>query len=215
MKEICILLVLATICGTMFHAFAEEPETLHTWRFQGKAGPVEIKLSRVVEMTGAKTTTLHIYSPDYSPRSVIEEARFLATVLQDLPKLGVSAESLDWISFRFNESEAVRRLAKHVASSRRWREALKTKKVAVVYPLVTSFLNSSGAYKEWDQVFERRGLVLKVAGVEEVIMEPFSQAGLNCPTGADCNGLVVPKDALIQMNVEPIPHRRFLGTTQE
>ena len=207
MKQICIFLVLVMICGTMFQAFAEEPETLYTWRFQGKAGPVEIKLDRVMETTGAKTTTLHIYSPDSSPRSVIEEAGFLATVLKDLPKAGVTAESLDWISFRLSESEAVSRLAKRVASSRRWREALWTKKVSVVYPLVASLLNNSGAYKEWDQVFEQRGLALKVSGVEEVIMEPFSQVGLSCPTGANCKGLIVPKDALVQMNVEPIQRR--------
>ncbi len=117
-----------------------------------------MKLTQFVEKTGAKTTTLHIYSQGPSPRSVIEEAGFLATILEDLPKAGVSAESLGWISFRFNESQAVRRVAKYAASSRQWRGALRTKKVSVVYPLVTSFLNSSGAYKEWDRIFQQHGL---------------------------------------------------------
>jgi hypothetical protein len=207
MKRMCILLVLAAICGTAFRSLADEPETLKTWRFQGKAGSVEIKLTLAIEKTGAKTTTLHVYSPDSSPRSVIEEAGFLAIVLEDLPKVGVTAGSLDWISFRFNEPEAVRRVARYAASSKRWRGALKTKNAPVIYPLVASSLNGSGAYKEWDQVFEQHGLRLKVAGVEEVIMEPFSQAGSVCPGSADCNLLMVPKDALVQMNVEPIIHR--------
>jgi hypothetical protein len=207
MKRMCILLVLAAIYGTTFRALAQEPEALKTWRFQGKAGAVEMKLTRVVEKAGAKTTTLNIYSPDSSPRSVAEEAEFLATVLEDLPKVGVSAESLAWISFRFNESEAVRRVANYAASSGQWRAALKTKKASTVYPLVTLFLNSSGAYKEWDRVFEQHGLALKVVGVEEVIMEPFPEAGSNCPGSADCSDLLVPKDALVQMNVDPITHR--------
>jgi hypothetical protein len=203
----CTLLVLAAFLGTALQSLAQEPETLRTWRFLGKAGAVEMKLTRFVEKTGAKTITLHIYSPDASPRSVIEEAGFLATVLDDLPKVGVSAQSLDWISFRFNESEAVGRVAGYAASSSQWRDALRTKKVSVVYPLVASFLNSSGAYKEWARVFEQHGLTLKVAGVEEVIMEPFSEAGSSCPRNADCNNLIVPKDALVQMNVDPIIHR--------
>jgi len=158
-----------------------------------------------VQKTGRKATSLNVYSPEGSPRSVIEEAGFLARVSDDLPEVGVSAQSLDWISFRFNESEAVRRVAMYAASSGQWRGALRARRISVVYPLVTSFLNNSGAYEEWDRVFKQHGLALKLACVEEVIMEPFSQAGSSCPRDRVCNNLIVPKDALVQMNVGPVP----------
>lgn len=58
--------------------------------------------------TRRTATSLHVYSPDGAPRSVTQEAGFLRTALDDLPKAGISVQSLDWISFRCNESEAVR-----------------------------------------------------------------------------------------------------------
>jgi hypothetical protein len=204
MRQKCTLLFVLAVLGTALQSLAQEPETQKTWRFQGKAGVVEIKLTRFVDPDGTKPTSLHIYSPNGGPRSVTEEAEFLAKVLDDLPSTGVDAQSLDWISFRFNEPEAVRKVAAYAASSKQWRGALKTKSVSVAYPLVTSFLNESGAYKEWDRVFRSHGLTLKVAGVEEVIMEPFSQAGASCPQATDCSNLLVPKDALVQINVVPI-----------
>ena len=71
----CILLVLVAICGTTFQALAEEePEALKTWRFQGKVGAVEMRLTRVTEKTGAKTITLYIYSR--LPRSEMEGRGF-------------------------------------------------------------------------------------------------------------------------------------------
>ena len=93
----------------------------------------------------------------------------------------------------------------YAASSGQWRGALRARRISVVYPLVTSFLNNSGAYEEWDRVFKQHGLALKLACVEEVIMEPFSQAGSSCPRNRVCNNLIVPKDALVQMNVGPVP----------
>jgi hypothetical protein len=186
---------------------AEEPEKQKAWRFQGKAGAVEIKFTRFLNKDGTTPTSLQVYSPDGAPRSVAEEAAFLAAVLDDLPKEGISIQSLDWISFRFNESEAVSKVATYAASSKRWRESLKTKNMSVVYPLVTSFLNASGAYEEWDRVFKQHGLTLKVVSVEEVIMEPFSQAHASCPANANCKNLIVPMDALVQMNIVPIVHK--------
>lgn len=84
---------------------------------------------------------------------------------------------------------------------------MKTHSNSIVYLLVTSFLNDCGAYEEWDHVFRLHGLTLKVAVVEKVIVEPFSRTHTNCPVGADCKNLLVPIDALIQMNVARIPHR--------
>jgi hypothetical protein len=198
---------LVAILGGASCMGAQEPQILKTWNFQGMKGTIDMRLTRSVSPGGNTATVLHIYSTDGTPRSVAEEAGFLAKVLDDLPKAGISVQSLDWISFRFNESEAVSKVAAYAASSKRWRESLKTKNLSVAYPLVTSFLNASGAYEEWDRVFKQHGLILKVAGVEEVIMEPFSQARASCPAGADCTNLLVPKDALVQMNVDPTTSR--------
>ena len=81
-------------------AFADEPEIHKTWKFQGKRGAVEIELTRFVNSDGKKATSLHISSVNGGPRSVTEEAEFLAKVLDDLPSTGMNAQSLDWISFR-------------------------------------------------------------------------------------------------------------------
>ena len=204
MRRLVRLLVISAIFATSFQAGANEPETQKTWKFPGKQGEVEIELTRFVHSDGTRVTSLSIYSPNGAPRSVAEEAEFLAKVLDDLPNTGIKARSLDWISFRFNEPEAVEKVAAYAASSKQWRRALKTKNISVVYSLVTSFLNESGAYREWDSVFRSHGLDLKVAGVEKVIMEPFSKAGAGCPPATDCSNLVVPKDALVQLNIVPI-----------
>jgi hypothetical protein len=204
MRRLVRLLVISTLFAASFQAVADEPETQKTWKFQGKQGAVEIKLTRFVHSNGTKATSLSIYSPNGAPRSVAEEAEFLAKVLDDLPNTGINAQSLGWISFRFNEPEAVEKVAAYAASSKQWRGALKTKNMSVVYSLVTSFLNESGAYKEWASAFRSHGLDVKVAGVEKVIMEPFSKAGASCPPATNCSNLLVPTDALVQLNIVPI-----------
>jgi hypothetical protein len=80
---------------------------------------------------------------------------------------------------------------------------LKTKSVPIVYGVVTSFLNDCGPYDEWKRVFYQYGLIPRVAGVEEVIMAPFSKTNGTCPQGQDCGGVSVPVDALVQMNLAP------------
>jgi hypothetical protein len=186
-------------------ALSNTPEFQKTWKFDGKEGAVEVKLTRYANDNGAKATSLQIYSSvDATPRSVPEEAEFLASVLDDLPKAGIDIRSLDWISVRCNEPEAIKRVAASAASSRQWRDALKTGQVSVIYPVVTSFLRESHAYQEWETVFRKHGLTLRVAGVEEVLVEPFSKAGINCPSAADCNGLQVPRDAFVEMSIKSI-----------
>jgi len=199
MKQICLLLALAAIFGTAFHALAEGTKMEKTWSFQGSGGVVEIKLIRFPDKKGP--TSLNIYSPDGAHRSVTEEAEFLTTVLDSLPKEGIRVESLDLVNVRLQEKEAISRVATCAALSERWRTALKTRSIPSVYPLVTSFLNDCGAYKEWDAVFRLHGLTLRVAGVEEVIMQPFSRTHAICPKDEDCRNLLVPRDAAIQMNV--------------
>ncbi len=206
MKRICALLVLAGMFGTAFRTSAEDTKIEKTWSFQGRDGVVEIKLIRFVDKKGP--TSLNISSPGGAPCSVAEEAGFFTTVLEGLPKEGVSVQSLDFIGLRLQEKDAISRVATCAALSAHWRGALKTRSISVVYPLVTSFVNDCGAYKEWDRVFRLHGLTLRVAGVEEVIMEPFSRTQTNCPQGANCKDLLVPRDALIQMNVTPINRAR-------
>jgi len=203
MKPLCILLSLAAAFAVSTSAFCTEPELQKTWRFRGREGGVEIKLTRFVHGDGTKVTSLEIYSPDAAPRDVEEEGKFFASVLDDLSKAGFNLKSLDSILSRFNEPDAVKRVAVYAASSKQWRGALKTYQPSVYYPLVTSFLNESHAYQEWDSVFKSHGLALKVAGVEEVLVEPFSKVGASCPVAADCSNLLVPSDAFVQMNIMP------------
>lgn len=205
-RQTCTLLTLSVILGAALQSVAEEPQTRKTWRFHGQEGEVEIELTRFVNRDGTTPTSLHIYSPNGMPRSVTEEAGFLATVLNELPSTGISVQSLDWISFRSNEPEAVSKVATCAAASKLWRESLTTKNASVLYPLVTSCLITSGAYDEWDRVFRGYGLTLKAVGVENVIMESFSRLHATCPAGARCKTLRVPADALAQMNVVRIAH---------
>jgi hypothetical protein len=143
MKQVCALLMLATVFGVAVRAFTEGAEVQKTWTFQGTHGVVEIKLIHFVDNSGP--TSLNIGSPDGAPRSVVEEAGFLTTVLDGLPKEGISVQSLDIIGLRLQEKEAISREATCAALSKQWRSALKTRSVSIVYPLVTSFLNESGA----------------------------------------------------------------------
>lgn len=110
--------LIAILCGT-FRLGAEESQILKTWSFQGKEGTVNIRLTRSVDSVRKTATVFHIYSPDGAPRSVAEEAAFLAKILDDLPNAGIDHQSLDWISFPFNESEAVSKVAVYAASSKR------------------------------------------------------------------------------------------------
>jgi len=201
--RMCSLFTILFLIGTV-QMCAQAPTELKVWSFQGARGQVQIKASQVGGSAGKKTCVLEIYSPGGANRSEVEEAEFLSTVLNDLPKIGVSVQSIDRILFRFNEPDAVARVAAYAASSKQWREALRNNNVSIAHALVTAFINESGAYREWDRVFREHGLALRVAGVEQFMVEPFSQAHASCPAGTDCKNLVVPNDAFVQMNVVPI-----------
>jgi hypothetical protein len=204
MKKVYRFVVLIAILGYVFRVGAEEPQILKTWSFQGKEGTVNMRLTRAVGSNGKTATVLHIYSPGGTIRSTPEEAKFLAEVLSDFQKMHIDVQSLDWMSFRLSEPEAIARLASFAASSRRWRKAVATNRAATYYPLVAPLLNESDAYKEWEQVFQQYNLALNVAGVEEVILEPFSKTQGTCRPTTTCGNLRVPTDALVQMNVTPI-----------
>ena len=110
--------------------------------------------------------------------------------------------SIDWISLRLSEPDAIWKVAQEAVASAEWRRATK-RGPSRYYPLVTRFLNESGAYAEWDRVFQKYGLSLKVAGVEKVGMEPFAKLHMPCPQGNTCQRLLIPTDALVQLNVIP------------
>jgi len=203
MIRTCVLIIAAMTAFAVSARAAPNPsDPEKKWRFEGKAGVVEVKLTSY-NNHGITVSSLEIYAPDGTPRSVTEEAQFLATVLDDFPKVGVNIHSLDQISFRFSEPEAIKKVAIDAASSKQWRGALKTNRASVINPLVTSFLNESHAYQEWDSVFKKYGLTIRVAGVEEVIVEPFSKLGISCPAATDCSNLSVPGDAFVQMDIKP------------
>ena len=199
MSKLVALFLLASIG---IAAYCQESKK--SWHFKGRSGEVEIDVITVPGAKGTPVSSLHISSPSGGVRSVQEESSFIDSVLAQLPKEGVDPNQLTMISLRLNESEALERLARYAAQSPQWRSALRTKSIGKVYPLIVGFLNASHAYQEWENIFEKRGFQLQVVGVEEVMMVPFAKAGVKCPPKANCAGLLVPDDALVQINLIPI-----------
>jgi hypothetical protein len=179
---------------------AQNNELKREWNFKGQNGTAQVSATSFRHGGEPRFTALEIF-PTVGVVTVQEEANDLDAVLTDLAKGGVDMGSLSTLQLRLRETVARNRLAESVARSDGWRAALRTRSVAKVYPVVTAFLNASGAYKEWVDVFSRHGLSLAVAGVEKVSMEQFSHSGAKCPPGVNCKNLLVPSDAFIQMNI--------------
>jgi hypothetical protein len=205
------VLVLIAFALVMTHAhsnlLAQDARARKTWTFHSRSGDVEIEATAWPNTDGTTRATLSISSGYGVSRSVTEEAGFLAVVLDDLPKEGLTDRSVTVIQLRLNESEARRRVAVYAAQSPIWRGSLRTRNPASFYPLIVSFMNASGAYVEWNDVFGKHGLKLKVVGVEKVMLEQFSKLDAECPAGANCRNLLVPSDALVQINVTPAASR--------
>jgi len=175
----------------------EEPEFTKTWKFQGRSGAVDVMLTKFSN----GPTSLHIWPEESS--SVSEEAGFLSEVFEDLQSIHFDVRSIGWISLRLKEPDAGRKVASYAVSSVKWKQSLKTRNPAIYYPLVTRFLNESGAYSDWQPAFQRYGLSGIIAGVEKVALAPFPSTHATCPPGRSCQHLLVPIDALIQMNLIP------------
>jgi hypothetical protein len=201
MKRTRLSLTIWVLLTALLQINAEEPQLTKTWKFKGQGGEVEIVLTRFAQGNHVGPTSLSISSYSGRPQSLAEEAGFLSKVLDELPNYGVELKSLDWISCRFNLPEAVDRVATYAASSARWRGALNTTNPARAYPLVASFMNDSGAFREWESTFRKHGLRLEVASVEKVFFEPFPKTGATCPPRSNCKNLRVPTDALVQLNI--------------
>jgi hypothetical protein len=198
------LLVLVAGCCAFAQSGNQQYEK--RWDFHGGAGAVEIRLTSYLNERGLRYANLELYSLNGATLSTAEEAQFLSTVLDDIPQTGIKFESLGWISFRSSEPDAVATVASFAALSPKWRPAVKSRSTPAVYSLVTAFLNDSGAYQDWDRVFRLHGFTVKVVGVEKVILQPFPQTQARCPPLADCAHLLVPVDALVQMNIYPASH---------
>lgn len=207
-RRVLVLIAFALVVTNAHSSLlAQDAKAMKTWTFHGRSGDTAIEATSWPNTDGTTRTTLSISSGYGVSRSVTEEANFLAVVLDDLPKEGLSDRYVTVIQLRLNESEARRRVAEYAAQSPTWRSSLKTRNLANVYSLVVSFMNASGAYAEWSEVFGRHGLKLKVVGVEEVMLEYFSKLDAECPAGANCRNLLVPSDALVQINVNPSASR--------
>ena len=179
-------------------------EVKKEWTFKGENGDLQVSATSFPRDSGGRSTTIEIWASIGGSWTVAQEAAALDSVLSELPKAGFDTRSLSIILLRLNERDAISRLAAYAAESNIWRSELKTRSPAKYYPLIASFLNASGAYREWNDVFAKRGFALRVAGVEKVGVEAFSKSGAKCPTGTSCENLLVPNDALIQINVESL-----------
>jgi hypothetical protein len=195
--KVVTLILLST---SQLKLVAQDNELKREWSFKGQNGTAQVSATSFRHGGEPGYTALEIFPTD-GVVTMQEEANDLDLVLTDLAKGGFNMGSLSTLQFRLREMVARNRLAEFAARSDAWRAALMTRNVAKVYPVVTTFLNASGAYKEWVDVFSRHGLSLEVVGVEEVIMERFSHSGANCPSGVDCKNLLVPTDAFVQMNI--------------
>ena len=203
----CVRLSVIVFLVAAFHSPAQTSEMKHSWEFQGRYSKVEIELLTSVQKNAVTTLSMDISSSSSNrvvSRSSVEEAKFISSVLEDMTARGMNIHSITSVNVRLNEIEALSRVADCAAQSAQWRDAVKKRNLAKVYDLLTLFLSECHAYKEWDEVFERFGLTLRVAGVEEAIMEPFDRLGIPCPKGGDCKNLIVPRDASVQINVFPI-----------
>ena len=179
---------------------AQDNELKREWNFKGQNGTAQVSATSFRHGEGPVYTALAIF-PTAGVVTLQEEANDLDSVLTDLAKAGFDMSSLSTLQFQLRETVALNRFAEFAARSDAWKAALRTRQVGKIYPVVTRFLNASGAYKEWVDVFGRHGLSLEVVGVEEVTMERFPHSGANCPRGIDCKSLLVPSSAFVQMNI--------------
>lgn len=182
-------------------AYSEEPQFERKWTFHGKNGEIGISVARFVHDQKHIVTSMAIWGDH---RTEQEEVGFVSGVLDQLLSYGIRPDSLGWIELRFQEPEARRRVAGCIAALPKWRTESGSRAASRFYPLVTSCMIQSNAYQELAAVFRKRGLKLAPVGVEKVLLEPFNNAGAACPNHIDCTHLLVPRDALVQLNIETV-----------
>lgn len=200
-----VILILSTVQTSP----TQEPGLQKIWTFKGHDSTLNISVESFPKQGGGFLRSLSIYLDTPGTWTVAEEAASIDSVLDELSKQGLNTNSLSTIHLRLKEPDARRRLAEYAAKSDSWRNeyqsAVKSRNLPrFFYPVVTSALNVSGAYREWDAVFGKRNLTIIVAGVEKVGFEPFRESGAQCPAGLKCDHLRVPNDAMVQINIEPL-----------
>ena len=199
--------ILCSVVLLAFNVFAQNNDVKKEWSFQNSRGTLQVSAMSFPSSSGARVTRLELSPSARGTWTVAEEAKALDSVLKGFPNAGFDLRSVASISVRLNEDDALGRLAVHLAQSKTWRGMLKTRNPGRFYPLVVASLNDSGAYKELNDIFTQRSMGLRVVSVEKVDTEPFSKSGAKCPTGANCANLLVPSDALVQMNIVPLVGR--------
>ena len=99
------------------------------------------------------------------------------------------------------EPDAQQLIATQAALSKAWKLALKSKSNTDTDPVIVALINYSKAYDDWNNAFNQRGLEVKAIGVENVELEAFSKSGADCPVGGNCDKLLVPTNAVVQMSI--------------
>jgi hypothetical protein len=175
-----------------------------TWSFQGGRGTVKIRASEYGPGVGMKHhTALDLWVED--GRSEIEEdGRFLSLVLTELPNSGFDISSISILLFRLDQTDAPERIAPFAAESKQWNSIARAHSASITYPAVTAMLNQSNVFQDWFSIFRAHGLEGDVAGIEKLGMTTFRETGAACPAKLNCNRVLVPATALVQVNLHSI-----------
>lgn len=182
-------------------AFPQNNVSRKIWKFKSNHGELAIYANTSINQSGKKEIALSINPGITGSWSVAEEAASLSRVLDEFPKAGFDIRQLASIRLRMEEPDAQQLIASQAALSKVWKLALKSKNPEDTDPAVVALINDSNAYDDWKNTFNQRGLELKAVGVENVELDAFSKSGADCPIGGNCDKLLVPASADIQMNV--------------
>lgn len=200
--KFCGSILLFIIAGILcVSAAAQHNITKKDWVFKSNHGTLLISAVTSPNESGKREITLNITPSIYGSWTVAEEAAALSRVLDELPKAGYDIRNLSYIRLRMEERDAQQMIATQAALSKAWKLALKSKSTTDTDPAIVALINQSNAYDDWNNAFNQRGLEVKAVGVENVELEAFSKSGATCPSGGNCDKLLVPSDAYVQMTV--------------
>jgi len=199
------LLFLCVVFPAM-SAMAQQNGKEQVWTFQGQGGTIKVRASQSAEnLEHPPITVLNLWV-DKGTSDLQEEARFLSQALDRLPGAGFELSTLSLALFRFDQPEAERRVALAAAISTEWNSISRSKNPSIIYPMAARILNTSGAFREWTEVFRVHGIDTEVAGVEKLAMASFRDTGASCPPRTDCSRVLVPSFAFIEMSLKPVCH---------
>jgi hypothetical protein len=183
---------------------ATEPARERTWSFQGQAGTIKIRASEWARDTDPKSYIAIDLWVESGQSGIEEEGRFLSFALTELPKFGFDTSSISIMLFRLDQTNADKQIAPYAAMSRKWNSVARARSATITYPVVTAMLNESGVFQNWFATFRTFGLQGRVVGIEKLGTMAFKATGASCPVAVDCNRVLVPATALVQVNFEPV-----------